>query len=144
MRFLVERSAIVAIFPSFSRYASMLNWAFPYLHWLLTLLITPIILYLGSTESIFIHLLAFAFSFLVSLPFLAMYLWVFQRFVSSNPGALATKIILIGFVVLSITTCLSIFTRPDLGFAIPYYSITAIVTGLIIPIRSSIDRKYWR
>ena len=125
-----------------------MNKAFPFLHWLLTLVIAPfisqgLISLFGSNPHQMATLLEYypitlLISFYLSLPAFVAYFICFLLLEYFMISGINAKFILIGVTVAGILTTTKLTggtLMDDVNWA---YSVTALITGLLLPIRSNI------
>ena len=124
-----------------------MRWSYPVLHWLLTLLIAPLVFWifaffrlgvnndgnmLDAAEMYFIMLY---FSFLFSIPALAFYYFIFYLLQDNKTSPVWAKTILILTSIITIlVTFFLLFKEYALNISIPY-TITALFTGALLKIK---------
>lgn len=129
-----------------------MKWSYAISHWLLTLLLAPftseLIKYLFLKDS---HLIAgllevypitLLFSFIFSIPAFIAYLITFIYLNKSKYFIRLKKIILIAIAVLGIIVTMLILYRNKEPEIIIAYSITCLITGLILPLKTHSGRLH--
>ena len=121
-----------------------MNRFYAFKHWILTLIIAPLFLvayqiYLAypdvELKGIFeIYPVQLLFSILFSIPTFIIYYLIFSFLIREEFNPFFTKLILIGWTAFGITISLLILGGSLTEIFIYSYCISAIITGLLLPI----------
>lgn len=123
--------------------SNKLNNSYPFKHWLLTLILGQVFLYIyeslrgNSNALILIHPLMVLVSAIFSLPAFACYLILFDFLSLKKIDLLVKKIILILFSIFAIIMTFTVITN-ELRSWIPLFSIASLASGVIF----SIEKKH--
>ena len=125
-----------------------MNKAFPFLHWLLTLVIAPFIsqglnALFGKDPHVIVTLLEFypitiVISFIYSIPAFVVYFLCFLLIRKRKIPGLTAKLILTGITVAGILVTTTLTGGTLMNEVNAAYSVSAIIAGLLMPIRQSI------
>lgn len=125
-----------------------MNKAFPFLHWLLTLVIAPFIsqglnALFGKDPHVIVTLLEFypitiVISYIYSIPAFVVYFLCFLLIRKRKIPGLTAKLILTGITVAGILVTTTLTGGTLMNEVNAAYSVSAIIAGLLMPIRQSI------